>query len=255
MENIGESVSATPQEEATSAVLNENEIQEALGEAPEEEVVLPSEQEEFELPEKFKGKSVEEVAKAYTELEKLKDKQATEEPKVEPTEESTDKESDEVDLEDYYKKYVETGELDVEALTELGVDVDEVREQFEYASYKQQKAIDAVLAPLGVSLEEATEAAAWLSETKGEAEAEELNKALATSTVAVQQVLIKGLMDSYKEANNITDVLHTNEPQSIPTQGYKTQEEFFKDIGSPEYTNNPKFREKVEKKMAKSDIF
>lgn len=256
MENTGESVATTPQEEVASAVLNETEIQEALGESTEEEVVLPSEQEEFELPEKFKGKSAEEIAKAYTELEKLKARQVGEEEVEEaPIKDGEEEEADEIDLEEYYKQYVETGEFDAEALSKLGVDVQEVQEQFEYAAYKQQKAIDAVLSPLGISLDEVTEAASWLSETQGEAEAEALNEALATSTVSVQRVLIKGLMDSYKEATNITDVLHTNEPQSLPTQGYKTQEEFFKDVGSPEYANNPKFRERVEKKMAKSDIF
>jgi len=256
MENTGESVATTPQEEVASAVLNETEIQEALGGSTEEEVVLPSEQEEFELPEKFKGKSAEEIAKAYTELEKLKARQTEEETEEEPTVEGEFEESDEIDLGDYYKQYIETGEFDAEALSELGVDVDEVRDQFEYAAYKQQKAVSAVLDPIGVTMDEVTEAASWLSETQGEAEAEALNEALANSTVSVQRVLIKGLMDSYKEANNIApDVLHTGEPQSLPSQGYKTQDEFFKDIGSPEYQNNPKFREAVEKKMAKSNIF
>ncbi len=47
-------------------------------ETEEKEKEIEGEEEEFEIPEKFKGKSAEEVAKSYSELEKMIDKKAEE---------------------------------------------------------------------------------------------------------------------------------------------------------------------------------
>jgi len=51
----------------------------------EEPTVLPSDEVPFEMPEKFAGKTAEEIAKSYVELEKFKASQEPTPPKEEKT--------------------------------------------------------------------------------------------------------------------------------------------------------------------------
>ena len=69
METAGETVVTTEE----SAVLSEGEVNTIVEGAPTEEApTLPSDATEFTMPEKFAGKSAEEIAKSYLELEKFK---------------------------------------------------------------------------------------------------------------------------------------------------------------------------------------
>jgi hypothetical protein len=258
----------TSTEEVQSAVLTEEEAQQVVSGEEGEEVTLPSEQEEFTVPEKFQGKSLEDVVKAYIELEKMKGggpevSQEGEEPSQEvPSEEKSDDKSDEdikdnVDVSKFEEKYLKEGSLseeDYAELEKLGYNKQVVDEHIEYVEWKREKAINEVLSPIGLDKETFKEMTTWLAQTKAPEEINEINAALASAPKVAQQALIKGLYAEYKAGGN-PDVIHTNSKQTQPSKGYQTQEEFFKDVGSPEYQNNPKFRAKVEAKMAMSDIF
>ncbi len=82
-----------------STVLSEGEVAELTGDTVQGEAVLTSEQEVFEMPEKFAGKSAEEIAKSYMELEKFKAKDEPKEGGDEVSKKISDKMSDEEDKE------------------------------------------------------------------------------------------------------------------------------------------------------------
>jgi len=249
-----------------SEVLTEEEVAKVVeGEPQEEEVILPSDQETFELPEKFKGKSAEEIAKAYIELEKMKkggDEQVSQgEEEPPPSEEAPEKGTDEdtkdnIELSKYEEKYLKEGGLSDEDYAELekaGYSKDKVDEHIEFVEYKREKAIKGVLEPIGLDLDSFKELSVWIAENKSQEEIAEINSTLEASPKLAQQALLKTLKEEFSGGE--TEPIHTNAPQSRPSKGYATQEEFFKDVGSSEYQNNPKFRQAVEAKMAISDIF
>jgi len=253
-----------------SEVLTDGEVANIVEGTEPEEAVLPSDKVEFEIPEKFKGKSAEDIAKAYMELEKMKGKQPLEEEveeekevRDEPPEASADKEA--------YSKYVElfekNGELSEAEYAELDKagyskevvdgEIARVSEQKEFEAFRADKKLNSILEPLGGGTDKFKEVAAWANEAKPAEDVKAFNEALAESNVIAQQAMLRGLYAEYEASNKDTDtVLHSGSRQTTPSKGYKTQEEFFKDVGSKEYKNNPTYRAAVEKKMALSgDLF
>ena len=270
------------QEVEQSTVLDENEVKEVLSEEglQEKEVNLPSDKEEFNMPDKFAGKSAEDIAKSYLELEKFKSKdqedelvnaedifkevdslladEDSEEAKVEDKEE--DKEEDNIeafDYSEYEKSYQENGgsltEEDYAGLKEQGFSKEEVDDKIDYIEYKRQKAINNVIDPLGGGAEKLQEVIAWAQENKTSEEIEEFNKVLEASPIKAQQALLKGL---YAEADNASSpdgvdaMLHTNTPQTTKGKGYSNESEFMKDLSNPAYSNDPTYIKAVEKKLA-----
>ncbi len=258
-----------------SESLSTAEVTDIVDGAAPEEAVLPSDQVDFEVPEKFKGKSVEDVIKSYQELEKFKGKdkeggdEVSQEEKGSDEPEETPKETTKLEQDTYNKylsDYQEKGELSAEQYSELAkagynkeaveAEINRVNDYKGFQDYKQSRELDSVLEPLGGGQDKFKEVAAWASESKSADEVESFNKALADSGKLAQQALLKGLYEEYSEAGNAEGtILHTNTPQTTPSKGYSTQEEFFKDVGSEEYQNNPAYRKAVENKMAKSSIF
>ena len=263
MSTVGETV--VPEE---SAVLTEGEVNTIMsGESIEETPILPSDNTEFIMPDKFKGKSVEEIARSYLELEKMK----VSEPEATEEEVSLESEEDEEAFEeDYYNElvntYETTGALSAEqyaALAEEGYTKEQVDAEIsayndnkEFLAYKQEKHLNSIIEPLGGGQDKFKAVAQWANESKPVEDVKAFNAALSSASTIAQQAMLRGLYAEYESAGNTVDtVLHTNTPQSLPSRGYKTQEEFFKDIGSEEYKNNAAYRKAVEDKMSKSSIF
>ena len=268
MATEGESIVAEQSE-----VLSEAEVNTITEGAPSEPTpVLPSDVEKFEVPEKFAGKSIEDVIKSYQELEKLKGGEpvSEEEPNSapEPEEGGDSKEIAEDVYDKYAQSYDKNGTLsDAEyaELAEAGYDkavVDaEIAERVDlkgYQDYKQEKALTDVLEPLGGGTDKFKAVADWASKSKTPEEVGAFNEALAGAPKLAQQALLRQLYGEYDSAGEVQDtILHTNTPQGQASKGYKTQEEFFKDVGSEEYKTNPAYRQAVEQKMSQSrdDLF
>jgi hypothetical protein len=230
----------------------------------EEVVTLPSDEPEFEVPEKFKGKSVEDIIKSYQELEKMKGGDTiSQEEKVEdkPTEETSPEEAQ-------YQKYAESldknGQLsDAEyaELAEAGYDKATVDAEIqrrndlkEFEAYRAEKALNEVLEPLGGGTEKFKEVSDWANRTKSEEEMKEFNNTLAAIPKVAQQAMLKQLYAEYDSASDqTTDVLHTNTPQTVPSKGYSSEADFFRDISSPEYKTHKSFAKAVEAKLAKTN--
>jgi len=271
MATEGESIVAEQSE-----VLSETEVNTIVeGEAQTEAPVLPSDEAKFEVPEKFAGKSIEDVIKSYQELEKLKGGEpvSEEEPNSasEPEEGGDSKEPTVVEKEQYDKyaaNYDKNGELSDAEYAELaksGYDKATVDKEIaarsdraEFDAYKQEKTLNDVLEPLGGGADKFKEVSDWANQSKPEADIIAFNEALALAPKMAQQAMLKGLYAEYEAAGDKQDtILHTNTPQGQSSKGYKTQEEFFKDVGSEEYKTNPAYRQAVEQKMSQSrdDLF
>jgi len=248
-----------------STVLSESEVQETLetpvGEA-EEVASLPSDSPDFEVPDKFKGKSTEEVIKSYLELEKFKgkteteeggDTEATQEKEEAPTE---DKAPEAGEFQKYADALDKNGELSTDDYTELaekGYTKEQVDEEIEYRQYKKDKAIKSMTDTLGGGVEKFTEVTRWANENKDATELAEFNKALTSSGKIAQQAMLKGLYAEYEAGNTTDTTLHTNAPQVTPGKGYTSEADFFKDIGSEDYKTHKSFAKAVEAKLAKTD--
>lgn len=263
-----------------STVLNEEEVQATLnGEESEADVSLPSDQEAFEMPEKFKGKSAEEIARAYAELEKMKAQKQEDEPESEKEtaqEEADDSEfvnpmleegrpegSKDVPVDqfvEYLQEYDNTGELSADSyakLEELGYNKQFVDEKIDYIKYKREKEVDAVLEPYG-GTEAFKEVSAWAAANFTEQQLENINAQLASGNKQTQDAVLASLFMGYKQSTKTAapqDVtLHTNQPQATRTEGYATKSDYLKDAKDPRYEKDSGYRKMVEQKMLKTDM-
>ena len=234
------------------------------GTEQESDVTLPSDTEEFNMPEKFKGKSAEEIARAYSELEKMHSKKESDQDSTKDTakeeEDNPEDTSPTVLTKDEIKSYEESfrknGGLtdeDYEALAKKGITREQVDEEIEYRKYKEEKAINRVIEPLGGGKEKLQEVVKWASENKTQDEVEAFNKALEGAPVVAQQAMLKGLYAEYDSSTNTTNVLHTNSAQSTRSKGYATEADFMKDISNPAYKTDKSYVKAVEKKLSITD--
>lgn len=237
-----------------STILNEAEVTNIVtgqeeGEAP---VVLPSDESSFEIPEKFKGKSAEEIAKAYVELERLKNK-----PEVQEQPPATKEPKDGgVDLSKYYDSYLTNDgltEADYAELAANGMSRENVDEQIEFIKYKTEKAEQAILN--GIPIEEFTKAAVKAREVWGEDKANEFNTIIADAPLHVQQLLVKNLVSEFGSKVPVQESgpIHTNTPQVQPSKGYATRSDLLKDMADPRYLTDKTFNKMVEAKLSVTD--
>jgi len=267
--------------EEKSTVLSDDEVQATLsGDAPSDDVSLPSE-DGFEMPDKFKGKSAEEIARAYAELEKMKqqpdapedDNQTDTEPDTEQgddseyvnpmLEEGRPEGSKDVPADQFaamLDEYDANGQLSAESyqkLEELGYNKQFVDEKIDYINYKRQKEADAVLEPYG-GQEEFKKVAAWASENFSKEQLDNINLQLASGNKATQDAVLSSLFMGYKQSSKTAapeDItLHTNQPQATRTEGYATKSEYLKDAKDPRYEKDAGYRKLVEQKMLKTDM-
>jgi hypothetical protein len=243
-----------PSQEEQSQILSPEEVQKTLSDEPiEEEVTLPSDTADFSMPSKFEGKSAEEIARAYVELEKYKaSKQTTED--TPPTEEEPKGAS----LDEYVSKIVKGQELTEEDYATLQeehkMSKEQIDEQVEFIKYKQEKYVNSLLEEVG-GKSAFKEAVGWAQETFSEEELKEFNTAMEEAPPKVQKVLARSLITQYKQAGNTpTDTtLHTNKGPEVKTKGYQSQHELMKDMSDPRYGSDRSYTKMVEAKMSITD--
>lgn len=224
------------------------------------------------LPEKFK--SAEDLAKAYSELEKKLGSKPKEEAKPEAKSETKKDTSDSEETEpekaardaaenaglnfdDLSAKYWDKGTLDdsdYAALEKSGIPKNIV-DQF----IAGQEAIlnttrSQVFESVGgedtyVAMTE------WAAENLSEAEIDAYNRAVNSNDLSMVQMAVKGLKAQYAASEGF-------EPKRNVTGGnakkgadvYRSIAELEKDINDSRYKNDPAFRRDVESKLARSDI-
>jgi len=233
----------------------------------------------FEMPEKFVGKTAEEIAKIYADLEKKMGQQSTnptddaakaaaEATKAaEEAQAAADKEanakapsdlSKEV-IEKYKASYNANGELsadDYASLEKEGYSKNQVNDYIEYEAFKTTKLINSIVEPLGGGLDKYNQVAAWISSTFDDKSLAEVNEVLANSPMAAKTAYLGSLYTQFDAANGSISALHGNNGVASTAsgiQGYATKNDFMADLDNPKYTTNPEFRKMVEGRLSVSD--
>ena len=212
------------------------------------------------LPEKFS--SPEDMAKAYSELEK---KQSSSTPPAEATQEQPQEglgiskdvaekaaENAGLDFDALAAKYAESGKLedaDYEAMEKTGLKRDTVdayiRGQQAIADQFEAKVLE------GFGDKEAYQnMVQWASTNLPDSAIDMFNEATSSGDVDKALFAINGLKAQYVAANG-------NEParqlDGKPTQGgprYENEAEYVKDIENPDYWKDPAYRARVDRKFA-----
>lgn len=246
-------------EEVTPQVPAEGQIEETP------EVILPSDEVAFEMPEKFAGKTAEEIAKSYIELEALKNKSTEEEPPKEQQDEEPPKDdaTNTTDLiEEYASRGTDLTEEDYQVLEEKGyskrqVDLYKAGYQAEMA----QKAT-ALLESAGTTADEASEAANWARENWSDERVAQYNAAIEAASPDIQVTMIQMLTEQFRSAPKEAQQeqpLHSNQAPTQSNKGYTSMEQLIADQSDPRYDQrsfsfDPAFYNAVRAKAAKSTL-
>lgn len=231
------------------------------------------------LPEKFK--SAEDLAKAYSELEKKLGSKTAEIPPKEGAEASTeaqDGNSEEAEGEDtpneeaareasekagldfdaLSAKYWEKGDIDesdYKALEKAGIPQSIVQSFIAGQEALLDATRQSVFKTVGGE-ENYNSMTGWAADNLDAAEIAAYNKAVNSGQMDVAMMAVKGLKArydaevGYEPARTVTA---TGAKASASV--YRSIAELEKDMGDPRYKNDPAFRKDVERKLGRSDIF
>ena len=225
----------------------------------EPEVVLPSDAEVFTMPEKFAGKSAEDIAKSYMELEALKQ----EAPAEETPNEETPEDNAEPTTADLITEYAERGEAlteeDYQTLEEKGYSRKQV--DIYKAGVEAQRNAEslATIEQAGTTAGEAQSALEWARENWDEARIAQFNETIDTSPQAVQVQMIQMLTEGYRNSNTpqANGPIHSQRAPKAETQGYESMNQMVSDMNDPRYDSrtfqyDPAYYNAVREKASKS---
>lgn len=210
------------------------------------------------LPEKFE--TVEDMAKAYAELEK-KNSAGEAEGKTEgETEEAAEKavENAGLDMDALSAEYATNGELtqeSLDALAAVGITKDMVDTYIAGQTAATESAQAEMLEPIGGDIEKYNEMIEWAADGMSETEIDNFNKVLSTGNDAAIKLAVKNLAEKYTEANGAEPqgALEGGRPNSGSSK-YESTAQLMKDMNNPAYAKDPAFRAKVAAKLERSDI-
>ena len=213
-----------------------------------EEVQTTEERPEW-LPEKFKN--AEELAKAYTGLEKEFSSRPKEEAK--PTEEV--QEVQDKSLDKFYNEYAETGELTDKSYTELakqGLDkklVDSYIEGQKLVAETNTKQVQDVAG----GKEEYSELVDWAGKNLSEAEQKVFNDMVDSGDVETAKFAVQGLM-SKANINPKQQTLFEGTSDVVSRDAYTSVSQVTDAMNDPRYEKDPAFRKEVEQKISRSKV-
>lgn len=225
-----------------------------------DEVTLPSDEVTFDMPEKFAGKTAEEIARSYMELEAMKN-----EPKEETSEELIEEHAgDTKDLiDEYTNRGTEITEEDYAVLKEKGYSKEQVDTY--KAGVEAQQATKAVelMTTAGTTPDEAKQAGEWARENWSEDRVSQFNTAISTANTDVQVQMLQMLTETYRNDSSkpqAVDPIHAQSRGLSKSTAYESMEQLMVDIGDPRYdrhgngTRDMAFYNAVKAKVAKSNL-
>ena len=222
---------------------------EAQPEGSFQEEGLPSDTEQFTMPEKFKGKSAEEIARSYAELEKFKGNGDVAEDEPEAVEEAPKPNV-------YLEEFKTTGELSqasYEALIAQGATRETIDEALDYEKYKQDKATREMADVVG-GIENYSAMEQWTVEQFSPEDRQAFVNEFAQAGTLGRKALLKDMYSQFTAHTTGGDVIHTNTPQGTGAKGYTSQHELQKDMADKRYGNDRSYTKAVEMKLAKSNL-
>lgn len=214
------------------------------------------------LPEKFT--SAEEMAKAYSEIEKKQSQRQQEDnQETEQTEnEQTDgEEVQEVGLEKFYTEFDEKGELSDDSYNELedmGLPRDLVNSYIDGQKAIADQHINSVHQTVG-GKDNYEALIGWASENLSQEEKEAFNHTVDYGSVQQLNMALQGLMSranvSPLSPQPQQQELFEGQPINYGSDApYQSIAEMTTDMNNPKYENDPAYRDMVERRLSKSNI-
>lgn len=192
------------------------------------------------LPEKFK--SAEELAKAYSELEK---KQSGKLDPIQPT--AT------LDFEAYSKEFADTGDLSeasITKLTESGIPADMVRQYVNGAKALAEQQVNNLTAEIG-GKEVYGKMIEWAGKNLKPEQIEAYNKSVSASDPQQQALAIRGLFAQYREAAGPSLLAgRANGGSSQPP--FESWAQVKAAMSDKRYATDPAYRKTVTERLANS---
>lgn len=221
------------------------------------------------LPEKFK--SVEDLAKAYGELEKKISQPKTPEAKkegesdelAEPVKEGEEKEaekapeSSKVDLTPFHNEWAEKGELTPESfdkLEKMGFPKELVQQYITGFQATQQQEAQSIYKETGG--EESYKAMTqWAAQNMSQDEINAYDAIVTGGDINAARIAAKGLYAQYVAANGQPPKLIGGQPKGTSgVQAFRSTAEVVKAMSDPRYANDPAFRKDVERRLEMSSV-
>ena len=223
------------------------------------------------LPEKFK--SVEDLAKSYSELEKKLGEQTPKQEEVDPVsatklKEEAPKQENSLEIAEdavenaglnfdtLAQEYAEKGQLGDEsykALEQSGIPKAYV-DQF----IAGQKAIgeqQTTNVKTMVGGEEAyNEMASWASKNMSDGEKKAYNAAVNSADMDTVKLAVDGLRAKYQAANGTEPSLMQGKATPVSEQGFESWAEVTAAMADPRYSKDPAYQEAVKQKLANSEL-
>lgn len=214
------------------------------------------------LPEKFT--SAEQMAQAYSELEKKQSQGQQEDQEAEQTEteQADGEEVQEVGLEKFYTEFDEKGELSDNSYTELedmGLPRDLVNSYIDGQKAMADQHINSVHQTVG-GKDNYEALIGWASENLSPEEKEAFNHTVDYGSVQQLNMALQGLMSranvsplspQQPQQQELFEGQPTNYGADAP---YQSIAEMTTDMNNPKYQNDTAFRDMVERRLSKSNI-
>lgn len=234
---------------------------ETTAEKPEEQV---QENKVEGLPEKFK--SVEDLAKSYSELEKKLGEpkvEETPEPKVEETKQDTDLEIANkaaesaglniVDLQAEFDKEGALGEKSYEALEKAGIPKEYVDQFIAGQQAVVARTTNEVKELVGGE-DGYNEMVSWAETNLTDAEKTAYNSAVNGSDLEQIKLAVNGLKARYQGANGIEPTLVKGKASASSSAGYRSWAEVTEAMNDPRYSKDIAYQNDVKAKLANSNL-
>ena len=189
------------------------------------------------LPEKFK--SAEDMAKAYSELEK-KQGTPTEAPKA-------------VDFQPYTKEFSEKGDLSPESLSALeaaGVPASMVKQYIDGAKALAEQQINTLTQDIG-GREAYSSMVEWATKNLSPEQVAAYNKAVSSNDPAQQSLAIRGLHAQYRESNG-PSLLSGKANGSSSSAPFESWAQVKVAMSDKRYASDPAYRNEVSRRLANS---
>lgn len=207
------------------------------------------------LPEKFS--SAEDLAKAYSELEKKFSSKGTEEKskpedlQIKPKEEVKEQTNT---LDKFYNEYANQGSLSDNSYKELekmGINKQLVDAYIVGQQSLQDQYTASVMSSVG-GQENYNNMIQWASQNLSKSEIEAFNKTLDTGSLDQAQLAIAGINAKYQSNTREPNLFSGQKAES--NLGYESVAEMLTDINNPKYQSDSAFRRKVEAKVKQSNV-
>ena len=223
------------------------------------------------LPEKFK--SVEDLAKSYSELEKKLGEQTPKEETVDPVsatklKEEAPKQENSLEIAEdavenaglnfdtLAQEYAEKGQLGEEsykALEQSGIPKAYVDQFIAGQKAIGEQQTNTVKDMVGGD-EAYTEMASWASKNMSDGEKKAYNAAVNSADMDTVKLAVDGLRAKYQAANGTEPNLVQGKATPVAEQGYSSWAEVTEAMADPRYAKDPAYQAAVKAKIANSEI-